>query len=53
MDDTRRELRETAEKFAQEEIAPLAEKMDKEDKFPHQMWKKMGDMGFLGMTVEE
>ena len=27
--------------------------MDKEDKFPHHMWKKLGDMGFLGITVEE
>ena len=49
----RSELRTTAEKFAQEEILPLADKMDKEDKFPHHMWKRLGDMGFLGMTVEE
>ena len=27
--------------------------MDVEDKFPHHMWKRLGDMGFLGMTVEE
>jgi len=27
--------------------------MDKEDVFPKQMWRKMGDMGLLGITVEE
>ena len=51
--DLRKELRETFEKFAIEECAPLAEKMEKENTFPHEMWKKMGDIGLLGMTVEE
>lgn len=49
----RAELRQTADKFAQEEIAPLAAKIDHEDVFPVHLWKKMGDMGFLGMTVPE
>ena len=53
MDDTRQELRETFEKFAQEECAPLAEEMDKTMVFPHEMWQKFGDMGMLGLTVEE
>lgn len=53
LDDMRQELRMSAEKFAQEELAPIAEKIDREDKAPYELWKKMGDMGFLGLTVEE
>jgi isovaleryl-CoA dehydrogenase len=49
----RAELRQTADKFAQDEIAPIAAKVDHEDVFPVPLWKKMGDMGFLGMTVPE
>jgi isovaleryl-CoA dehydrogenase len=46
-------LRESAENFAQTEISPIAADIDKNDKMPYELWKKMGDMGFLGMTVEE
>ena len=52
-DELRHELRETFQKFAQDECAPLAEEMDKTMVFPHEMWKKFGDMGMLGLTVEE
>ena len=53
LDETRAELRETFEKFAIEECAPHAEEMDKTMVFPHEMWRKFGDMGMLGLTVEE
>lgn len=53
LDDTRQELRQTFEKFAQEECAPHAESMDQSMVFPHEMWRKFGDMGMLGLTVEE
>ena len=53
LDEIRAGLRETAEKFSQDEIAPLAVETDKSDVFPSHLWKKMGDMGFLGITVEE
>lgn len=46
-------MRESIEKFADEEVKPLAEEMDKTMVFPHHMWKVMGDMGVLGLTVEE
>lgn len=49
----RSELRESAERFADAECKPIADEMDKTMVFPHEMWKKMGDMGFLGMTAEE
>jgi alkylation response protein AidB-like acyl-CoA dehydrogenase len=41
--DTRQELRETFEKFAQQECAPLAVEMDNTGIFPHHMWRKLGD----------
>lgn len=53
LDETRAALRESIEKFADEEAKPLADEMDKSGKFPMHMWKRMGDMGILGMTVEE
>ena len=53
LDEMRSDLRESIEKFADEEVKPLRESMDKEDVFPKHMWKRMGDMGLLGITVEE
>jgi isovaleryl-CoA dehydrogenase len=46
-------LRDSVANFAQREIAPLAAQMDKTDQFPMHLWKKLGDMGLLGLTVEE
>ena len=39
--------------FTSKEISPIAEKIDKENEFPNNLWKKMGDIGLLGITVEE
>ena len=46
-------LREAVYDFAQTEIAPLAAEIDKINEFPPEMWRKLGDMGLLGITVEE
>lgn len=46
-------VRKTAFDFAASEIAPRAEKIDRENKFPNDLWRKMGDLGFLGITAEE
>lgn len=46
-------LRDTVQAFAQNEIAPLAEEIDRTDVFPRQLMPKMGELGLLGITVEE
>jgi isovaleryl-CoA dehydrogenase len=46
-------LRESVHGFAQTEIAPLAAAIDEQNEFPHQLWKKLGDIGLLGITVDE
>src|SRR5258708_11127841 len=46
-------LRETVRDFASAEIAPLAAEIDRTDKFPRQLWPKMGALGLHGITVGE
>src|SRR5574343_322151 len=46
-------LREAVHDFAQTEIAPRAAEIDKNDQFPMDLWRKMGDLGVLGITVGE
>ncbi|MEM7212236.1 MAG: isovaleryl-CoA dehydrogenase [Pseudomonadota bacterium] len=46
-------LREGIHRFAQDRIAPLADQTDQDNAFPMQLWQEMGEMGLLGITVEE
>ena len=46
-------LRDAVRDFAQAEIAPLAAEIDKSDQFPMHLWRKMGELGVLGITVSE
>ena len=44
-------LRDSVRTFAQREIAPRASEIDRSDQFPMDLWKKMGELGVLGITV--
>ena len=47
-------IREATARFADEQIAPLAEKIDREDWFPRdELWKQMGELGLHGITVSQ
>jgi isovaleryl-CoA dehydrogenase len=46
-------LREAVYQFARSEIAPRAAQIDRDNLFPADLWVKMGDLGLLGITVEE
>ena len=46
-------LREMVHKFSQERIKPLAQEVDQTNQFPSHLWKEMGELGLLGITVDE
>ncbi|MGK9234244.1 isovaleryl-CoA dehydrogenase [Inquilinus limosus] len=51
--DTADMLRDSVHGFAEAEIAPRAAAIDRDNQFPMDLWRKMGDLGVLGVTVEE
>ena len=46
-------LRALAHRWAQERIKPISSKIDKTNEFPSELWKEMGELGLLGITVDE
>jgi len=46
-------IRDSVRSFAADEIAPLAAETDEKNEFPMQLWPKMGELGVLGITVDE
>ena len=46
-------LRDSVRRFAQDKIAPRAAEIDRKNEFPRDLWPKLGDLGLLGITVEE
>jgi|SRR5665213_261327 isovaleryl-CoA dehydrogenase len=51
--DTADMLRDTVRSFTSDHIAPLADEIDKSNVFPRHLWPKLGELGLLGITVEE
>lgn len=49
--ETEQQLRKAVCRFAQREIAPIADRMDREDYFPRDVFRRLGEDGFLGITV--
>jgi len=46
-------LRDTVRQFARAEIAPLAASVDASNEFPRALWPRLGELGLLGITVDE
>ncbi len=46
-------LRESVRRFAMDRIAPLADETDRNNAFPMQLWREMGELGLLGITAGE
>ncbi len=46
-------IRDTVSSFASNELAPIADQIDRDNEFPRQIWNRMGDLGLHGITVEE
>jgi|TARA_B110000238_G_C16122109_1_gene437556 isovaleryl-CoA dehydrogenase len=46
-------LRTLAHRWAQERIKPISSEIDKTNEFPSELWKEMGELGLLGITVDE
>jgi isovaleryl-CoA dehydrogenase len=46
-------IRETTRRFATDRIAPIAARIDEDNRFPRELWPEMGALGLHGITVEE
>jgi Acyl-CoA dehydrogenases len=46
-------IRDTTSRFASQEIAPIAAEIDREDRFPLELWPELGGLGLHGITAEE
>ncbi|MEY8838203.1 acyl-CoA dehydrogenase family protein, partial [Cribrihabitans sp. XS_ASV171] len=46
-------LREMVHRWAQERVKPMAAEIDKTNEFPNALWREMGELGLLGITVPE
>jgi alkylation response protein AidB-like acyl-CoA dehydrogenase len=51
LDETHREIRQTARRFADEVIRPRAEALDRDEAFPSDIYKAMGQLGLFGITT--
>ncbi len=53
LSDEHRMFRDTVANFAAKEIAPIAEEIDRRDEWPEGLWRKLADLGIMGITVDQ
>jgi alkylation response protein AidB-like acyl-CoA dehydrogenase len=53
LDDEHQLVRDTARQFALEQVAPVAEELDREKRFPYELVAELAELGFMGMTIPE
>jgi len=53
LSEAHRLLRDTVSDWAAREVGPIADEIDRSDEFPPELWRKMGDLGILGVTVDQ
>ena len=46
-------LRQSVRHFVDEKLMPIADEIDKEDRFPRELWRPMGELGLFGVFVDE
>ena len=46
-------LRKSVRQFAEKSIVPIADDIDRNNEFSPHLWKELGDLGLLGITVPE
>src|SRR6266545_5432383 len=46
-------VRSTVRDFAEERVAPVAEELDRESRFPYELVAELGELGLMGMTIPE
>src|SRR2546429_4795116 len=51
--DEQQMIQTRAREFAESEIKPVAEELDREERFPHETVKRLGELGMMGMTIPE
>ena len=46
-------LRKSVREFAKKHISPISKQIDDENEFPKHLWKELGDLGLLGITISQ
>ena len=53
LSDTHQQIRDMAREFAGEVVRPVAGELDRQSRFPHEIYREMGKLGLFGITVPE
>ena len=53
LSDEQRMIQAVAREFAEKEVRPIAEIIDREARFPHETVRRMGELGLMGIAIPE